>query len=477
MKKQQVATWKGRIALLCLTALAALAAPGVRGTSHAFHDGGVAACEACHTMHNSLNAAAITTAGGASQFQGHASLLKGSDPSSTCLNCHKGVTYKAQVMSSAVGATGLPAQMTPGGDFAWLNISTSYVTSGGSGGSNPGTRHGHNIVAADYVLLPSPVFAQAPGGSYPSANLHCTSCHDPHGEYRVNNSYQIVTSALHTDVGPIKDSGSYGTALPTGTDSVGVYRLLGGAGYLPGSMRGNPLLAFANQPPFAFSPTDYNRAESTTDTRVAYGSGMSEWCGNCHGGIHGDSLPTNQPHPTGNTTSGILNSALSSVPTDTEGLTIAARYNRYLNSDPPTGLNGTAATSYTSMVPYEEGLPLNAANYAALATRAVSDGLQKGGPTYYSGGNERVMCLTCHRAHASAWPKILRWNAEYGQYLTVQGMYPGIDSGVLQAQGGEYNLGYLQAQVQRSFYDRPASVYAAFQKSLCKKCHNTISDF
>jgi hypothetical protein len=55
-------------------------------------------------------------------------------------------------------------------------------------------------------------------------------------------------------------------------------------------------------------------------------------------------------------------------------------------------------------------------------------------------------------------------------------VYPGIDSSITEAQYGEYNLGYLQMQVQRSFYDRPANVYAAYQKSLCKKCHNTDSD-
>lgn len=147
------------------------------------------------------------------------------------------------------------------------------------------------------------------------------------------------------------------------------------------------------------------------------------------------------------------------------------RYNNYIATG---NLTGGAATSYTSMVPYEEGLLMNNNSYADLATRAVNDGSQKGGPMYYaSGGNEHVMCLTCHRAHASAWPKILRWNAEYGQYLTVQGVYPGVDSSILEAQYGENNLGYLQVQVQRSFNDRPASLYAAYQHTLCLKCHNT----
>ncbi len=444
----------------------------VSRAAFAFHGGGAGACEGCHTIHNSLNGNARTSAGGASLYQGQPYLLLGSDPSSTCLNCHKDITDTFHVMSNATGAQGVPAQMTPGGDFAWLNVTTTYVTSLLVTGTNHGYRHGHNIVAADYSLAASPVFATAPGGNYPSAKLGCTSCHDPHGSYRVNASYDVVRPGIGTNAGAIGGSGSDGTRLPSASKSVGVYRMLAGADYLPSELRGNNALAFAYPPPFAFAPSTYNRSESVTDTRVAYGNGMSEWCANCHGGIHGDGTPTSQPHPTGNTLSGGKTSALSNL--DSEGITIAARYNAYISSG---NLTGSASGSYTSMVPYEEGLAMNSTSYASLASRAVSDGSKKGGPGYYPGsGNERVMCLTCHRAHASAWPKALRWNAEYGQYLVVQGVYPGIDAPVAEAQAGEYNLGYIQAQVQRSFYDRPASIYAAYQKSLCKKCHNTSSD-
>lgn len=466
---------KERAAVIIIAVAAALGVWGSQETCYAFHDGGVAGCEGCHSMHNSQNGVAMVKTGGAPEFFGYSSLLKSSDQSSTCLNCHKGTTAGFQIMSGATGNAGLPSQMTPGGDFAWLNITTNYVTSLGVLGSNPGTRHGHNIVAADYALGPSTALTAAPGGTYPSANFSCTSCHDPHGEFRVNGSYQIVAPTAGQNIGAIGGSGSYGTRQPTVSVSVGVYRLLGGANYLPASMKNTPFLAFTSPPPFAFAPSIYNRSEAATDTRVAYGSGMSEWCDNCHGSIHGDSFPTNQLHPTGSTTatfnSVIRTSALAEQ--DSQGITVIARYNSYICSGK---LNGSASTSYTSMVPYEEGLALNQFTYADLATRAVNDGSQKGGPTYYAGGNERVMCLTCHRVHASAWPKILRWNAEHGQYLTVQGVYPGIDSSIPEAQYGEYNLGYLQTQVQRSFYDRPANIYAVYQKSLCKKCHNTSSD-
>src|SRR6266498_4415016 len=53
----------------------------------AFHNGGAGKCEGCHTMHNSLGGVAITKSG--PQFHAGPYLLKSSDQSSSCLNCHQ----------------------------------------------------------------------------------------------------------------------------------------------------------------------------------------------------------------------------------------------------------------------------------------------------------------------------------------------------------------------------------------------------
>ena len=36
---------------------------------------------------------------------------------------------------------------------------------------------------------------------------------------------------------------------------------------------------------------------------------------------------------------------------------------------------------------------------------------------------------------------------------------------------GQYNNGKTQAEIQATFYDRPATAYATYQRSLCNKCH------
>jgi hypothetical protein len=289
-----------------------------------------------------------------------------------------------------ITSTVMPAGRTPGGDFAWLKVGNAAV--------NPGPFHGHNIVAQDYGLEASAIYFEAPGGSYPSSNLACSSCHDPHG---------IAV----------------------------FYRRLGGVGY---SSKSTLDKAFTKPAPIAVAPLKYNRSEESTDTRVAYGKGMSEWCRNCH--------PLDQSHPSGEN---------SKLPKD-----VVSNYNTFINSN---NYAGKQETAYTSLVPFEEGTD----DYAILSSHARYDNSQMGGPKT---GYETVMCLTCHRAHASGWPNMFRWNSK-GYYMVVNGEYPGIDAGTERGKDLQFNLGYTQAQVRAANYDRPASLYAAMQRSLCSKCH------
>ena len=410
---------------------AALLTIGLGGMAYAFHDGGVANCESCHTMHNSIGDATVVP--GSTQFTGVNYLLKNSDQSSTCINCHSGATLSGKNVFTTGSIAGVgPANYTPGGDFAWLTkkISTSI----------PGDRLGHNVVAKDFSLQADATFTKAPGGTYSRDNLTCISCHDPHPKARIDNTYTIVYPKIGSSVPPIYKSGSYGDA-PTATEAVGVYRLLGGNGYVPKSYAGGP--AFSYDPPVAVAPSTYNRMETTTDTRVAYGKGMSEWCANCHGSIHADNVSTNFIHPASN------NAVLTP--------TVVANYNAYKKSGDLTGL---PATSYTSLVPFEEGLGLSAANITTLKGHAGAGTGSTAGP---STGTENVMCLTCHRAHATGFKNITRWNN--AEFITSAGAYS-LPSGT----GGN---GMNAIEYQAAMYDRAptASIFATYQRSLCNKCH------
>jgi hypothetical protein len=444
--------------------------------AYAFHEGGVAYCDGCHSMHNSSGNKAMSggrntgltgwnSAGKASttQFQGNKYLLQGSDDSSTCLNCHAAndaAPSSYHVMTFPAPAAGSsPIERTPGGDFAWLALTTSAKASYGATVSNPGERHGHNIVAQDYGLVADVTLTTAPGGQYAAANLSCASCHDPHSRARIEDTATgaITMSAFGKAVKPIGGSGSYGGA-SSADEAVGVYRLLASSNYSQMSYT-NPL-AFNADPPVAVAPSTYNRSESTTETRVAYGKGMSEWCANCHRSIHNDNTGTANTaliHPAGN--GALLTAAANDLAGNATGTTIAAIYNAYKKSG---DLTGTQATSYTSLVPYEEGTGV----IATLAAHAVNDGSQTGGPIT---GTENAMCLSCHRAHAGGWSSGTRWNNK-AEFITVGGAYPGTDA-TGEGAYGQFSMGYSQAQYQAAMYDRPATVFAYAQRSMCNKCH------
>ena len=411
-----------------------LAATALGNPASAFHSGGTGECTGCHDMHK-----AQSPSGG---MDNNVALLAGKDPGSVCLDCHLKAGQK-QPESYLVATADLdmpagmpPVQLTPAGDFGWLK--KSYRWGGGSGeggGYSPGERHGHNIVADEYRFSPDTERITAPGGTYPSNSLSCISCHDPHGKYR-----RFASGSIGTVGAPIQASGSYDSSPdPTGDRSVGVYRLLGGKGYKTSLYDGEP---FTADPPSAVSPSTYNRKEDAGDTRVAYGAGFSEWCANCHPGLLGSGGAGAKSHPAGGAVK------LSS--------NVIANYNAYVASG---NLSGSSSTSYSSMVPFEAGT----SDYGLLKRMAKSGGAVTAGP----GPQANVMCLSCHRAHASGWDHAMRWNTK-SEFLVFNGEYPGVDvSGVPARIAG----GRTRAETRKTFYDRPPTAYATYQRSLCNKCH------
>lgn len=434
--------------ILVATAVLSFAAAG---SALAFHEGGVATCDGCHTMHNSYGGVKMTvnTPGA---LVSNAYLLKGADQSSTCLKCHAGTTSATKdggykIATYPVPAAGSGTQMyTPGGDFAWMQ--KGYTWTQPRNGSSPAERHGHNILASDYGFIEDTTLATAPGSTYPKAKLACSSCHDPHGKYRVLEDGSTVTSALGTAVLPIGLPGSYG-GLPDADEAVGAYRLLAGVGYQPASLTGS--FAFAKKPPIAIAPKSYNTSENAAQIRVAYGSGMSEWCANCHGGIHNDSYPTNLRHPAGN------GAKLTSV---------VANYNAYKKSG---DLTGVKATAYDTLVPFEIGLSGTNADRTTLLTYAA------GGANAAVGAEatNNAMCLSCHRAHATGFISMSRWNNNT-EFLTVGGGYA--DASLAYDSNDEKTYrnfadGKTAAEYQAAMNGRKATDFAFVQRSLCNKCH------
>ncbi|MBE0574974.1 MAG: hypothetical protein IH613_03665 [Desulfuromonadales bacterium] len=355
-----------------------------------FHSGGVGSCDSCHSMHSPQSASQP--------------LLLSSDPSSTCLNCHAGT---GGVNSPAVFSPDGSA-LTPGGDFYWLTRSFSWL-----GGESPDYDHGHNIVAFDFNLFSDPVQTFAPGGTFPATKLGCTSCHDPHGK---------VAGGTASGRFPVSKSGSYGAGINSGAIS-GNYRLLGDSDYVTGNYAFNKDAPVARQ-------SSVNKYQETDSSHVDYGSGMSEWCGNCHSAILNNEHSTGSSsfeHPAGNG--------------ELLELELVNMYNSYVKSG---DFSGVTMTAYLQFVPFERGI--NNVQFLDPNSSAGPD------------SNSNVMCLTCHRAHASAFPNAGRW--DFTASLLVDS-HPKIG-----------DIGATASDVNYSYYGRDiTSEFGSGQGQFCEKCH------
>jgi predicted CXXCH cytochrome family protein len=479
---------KGIKASLMLAAAALL----LSSPAMAFHSGGVAECEGCHTMHNSLdgdtmtgkNSEGLNTAGSTAALpvgQAAKYLLRGTDQSSTCLNCHGdpspgGYHISTPMAASTSVAANIPVQYTPGGDFAWLKKTFSWTNSTSDAAAliEEGSEHGHNIIAADFGYLQEDAVGKqsSPNGGagfYPAASFHCSSCHDPHGRYRRTTDAAdpgaTGTAALYTTTGaPIFASGSYGATVAGAYGgytnlAVGAYRILGGIGYVPKS---TPGFAFTKNPPTAVAPSSYNVSESVSQLRVAYGKGMSEWCSNCHQGMHTDA------YASGQTGAGTVHPAGNAVKLSQGTAGIDAIYNSYKMSG---NLTGTIGNAYNTLVPFET----QDTDIATLAAKSgtIIPGIGQGtGAAAGADANSTVMCLSCHRAHASGFPSMLRFQTE-NEFAMVSdsagvAMYPGTDNAYSKTRT---NRGRAVAEYQAAYYFRPASDFAPWQRDLCNKCH------
>jgi hypothetical protein len=240
-----------------------------------------------------------------------------------------------------------------GGDFVFLL--EDNINDGPNGFTNPilGERAGHNVITPSQGLNPDTTHTDAPGGSYPSARLTCTSCHDPHG----GSQYRFL----------------YGSNLKKDVSS----RSLG--------------YTFAFSAP---APTADKMSAAATESNAnhnAYKAGMSDWCEVCHGRRIHDERSSPFEHPVDH-------------PLEGEQRDNYNRYNGTLDPD-----NATLTNPYLAVVPVESNSSTNTTNFT--------------GPVE---ANARVMCLSCHRAHASSGPYSGRWdfNIETWADEGSSGSYP-----------------------------------------------------
>jgi nitrate/TMAO reductase-like tetraheme cytochrome c subunit len=132
----------------------------------------------------------------------------------------------------------------------------------------------------------------------------------------------------------------------------------------------------AGTPVVGQASSDYEAGGATATNHNIYttgATGISKFCANCHEDFHG--VPSTNQDTTGN---GLWNRH----PTDLQ-------------------INGNLPTA---------GISVDYANTPFAFTSAYATGLSTTSATGYDVANGYVMCLSCHRAHASEYNDLLRFN-------------------------------------------------------------------
>ncbi len=249
----------------------------------AFHSGGTANCGGCHALHGPS--------------------MRPGNPTDVCLRCHATANGNSWGVDPQ-----LPGPQYGGGAFSFLR--EMNLNDGAFEKIIPGSRAGHNVISFERGTSPDPGSRTSPGGNYPASNLHCTSCHDPHGKG-------------------------------------GHFRLLYGIDF-PAAIVNGQEYRFTYPAPDA-EGLDVEQGPESPARHTAFRAGLSDWCANCHGAYHSETSPSAFRHPV-------------NVPI---GDTVAATYNRY---------RGTGFADGTGMDAYLPEVPLEFAGNTVSFTGPVSAG-------------------------------------------------------------------------------------------------------
>ena len=322
-------------------------------------------CDNCHTMHNSQQGASM-------QFNSTAkverNLLRGD-----CLGCHGQAT--AQKIVNINGSL-VPQVMhsDPSGDLAAGNF--GYITGIKGIASNS---HGHNVIALGEAFRDATFVSTLPGGIVQAfhdgyivnaSNLTCAGVNGCHG-YR-------LASGSPTDVVALKGAhhNNVDGQLLVADTAANSYRFLVGVrGYE------NQTDRWQNA-----SPSSHNEYYGATTPMTlgcsatsCHGSNgvsppnhtISGFCGTCHGNFH----------------------TLSAGDSDGIGPNITSPFIRH-----PNDIVLPASKEYQNYTTYSVQAPIGRTAVPASASSVVTPGA------------DVVTCLSCHMAHASPYPDMLRWD-------------------------------------------------------------------
>lgn len=324
-------------------------------------------CVNCHTMHNSQNGAAVTASGTANE-----QLL-----TAGCVACHTATGAARQLspfgspaVDHANDPTGQGGTFTnAGGSFYWVKQAA-------------GDAKGHNVaditgLAVDAAIgttppgwdpnasAPADPFGQVAGGAatWGANQLTCGGTYGCHGTHTVAGSFPSVSGAHHNN--PSISATQASTSNTVGNS----YRFLGG-------IKGLEQIQW-NFNESAASHNEYygkhdNLDRSAANTLYRNKDTINYLCAKCHGMFH----------------SKIDGNAVSGSP-----------WIRH-----PTDIVLPNATEYAAYTTYNLEAPVARPVIPAASTATVTPGDST------TANGAIVSCVSCHRAHGTPQPDLLRWD-------------------------------------------------------------------
>ncbi len=308
-------------------------------------------CVNCHTMHNSQNNQPVTP-----NAKPLPALL-----AIDCIGCHTGVNngqnstpYVFDINPPLYRLTGTEADANTlaGGNFYWVANTGTAI----------GDRLGHNVAG---VSAPDATLTVPPGsnGTF-NGQLRCAGTLGCHGRRTTLDQINDIKGAHHYKI--------HGT-WQDGSTLARSYRFLNGIQGM-GDAR------------YEYHPTSqqhnkYYGLDRTAESQAATGT-ISAFCATCHQYFHDGSG--------------------SLAPSATFGTGVWLRH--------PTDFDMSGAVSSKEYRAYNGGNGTSNV-YSVISPVATEDTSATVNDTVYARQNDAVvMCLSCHRAHGTPYPALLRWN-------------------------------------------------------------------
>lgn len=399
MKKLVIAC----IVTLSLPPVAASAVEAIPGTgpnAHLYHSDADLVCSDCHIQ-------SVESTSPAGNWMESIGLKKG-DITDLCLSCHTeghNTPYTADLLDVAPGNWTAPIVKTangvvpPGvsmsaGDFYWSNM---YPRNG----HNPAYSKGSIALPTSKQMASDPILGnRPPGGEIKDGEWSCHSCHGSHSRFDAGVSAWRQLKRKVNNVNVTGDVSSYGvetakgsviqdpTCEPIKSNSRGDIQ---GDDYLPTRKDGNPL-----------EGANLFRPESDSNKNV-YRGGFSSFCAACHGDFHGGNSEAQSSAASSNRVGGNWVRHPSNLRLGESSNYGVAAYTAMVRNTQGTNPNPTG---------YDWKYPLVKADYDFSVKSAEVSGQFRSVT-----GDDRIMCLTCHKAHASQFRNMTRWETEAHSFI------------------------------------------------------------